>query len=145
MAVEYPLLTFHFSVDLGTGDPIGFSEASGFDFTTEVAEYASGDQQEYSNIKLPGRRTWGEVSLKKGIFSGDNAMYDWWNTTTMGTTERRNITISLLDEAHNPVLTWGIKNAWISKFQSASLKADSTEVAIESVTICHEGIVQSLA
>lgn len=139
---DYPTLTFHFSVDLGGSTPIGFSEASGFDFTIESADYATGDQQEYSNLKIPGRKTWGEITLKKGMFAGDNTMYDWWNTVKMGTIDRRDITISLLDETHSPLIVYTIKNAWPSKVQSASLKADATEVAIETMTITHEGIVQ---
>ena len=48
--------------------------------------------------------------------------------------------IKLLDEEHNPVVIWSVKNAWPTKIDAPSLKADGNEVAIESIEIAHEGI-----
>jgi phage tail-like protein len=59
----------------------------------------------------------------------------------MNTIERRDITISLLDENHAPVMTWKVKNAFPSKLEGASLKASGNEVAIESMEVAHEGLV----
>jgi phage tail-like protein len=47
----------------------------------------------------------------------------------------------LLNESHEPVVVWKIKNAWPVKVQSTDLKADGNEVAIESIEIAHEGLV----
>lgn len=58
----------------------------------------------------------------------------------LNTIERRDITIKLLDENHDPVITWKVKNAWPTKVQSTDLKADGNEVAIESIEIVHEGL-----
>ena len=57
-----------------------------------------------------------------------------------GILSRRDITISLLNEEHDPVVTWKVKNAWPTKIQSTDLKADGNEVAIESMEIVHEGL-----
>lgn len=141
MATSYPLMTFHFEVDWG-GTTAGFSEVSGLSFTTEVASYAHGAMREYSDIKIPGRQTWSEITLSKGVFAGDNEIYDWWKTVEMGTIERRDITISLLDSAHNPVMVWRVKNAFPSKVEGVTLKADSNDVAVEKMTLVHEGFTQ---
>jgi phage tail-like protein len=37
-------------------------------------------------------------------------------------------------------VVWKVKNAWPSKVQSTDLKADGSEVAIESLEIIHEGL-----
>ena len=73
-------------------------------------------------------------------FKSDNEYYAWWNTVKLNTIERRDITIKLLDEEHNPVAIWKVKNAWPTKVQSTDLKADGNEVAIESIELVHEGL-----
>jgi len=42
--------------------------------------------------------------------------FNWWNTVQLNTIERRDITISLLNEEHEPVVTWKVKNAWPTKY-----------------------------
>jgi phage tail-like protein len=139
MAASYPLVKFHFQVDWG-GTKIGFTEVSGLDVETEVIEYRAGSSPEYSKIKMPGMQKFSNITLKRGTFNNDNEFYNWWNTVKLNTIERRDITISLLNESHEPVVTWKIKNAWPSKVQSTDLKSDGNEVAIESIELVHEGL-----
>ena len=139
MATNYPLVKFHFQVEWG-GTQIGFTEVSGLDVETEVVEYRHGASPEYSKVKMPGMQKFSNLTLKRGTFATDNEYYDWWNSVKLNTIERRNITISLLNEEHEPVITWKVKNAWPTKVQSTDLKADGNEVAIESMEIVHEGL-----
>lgn len=139
MADEYPLSKFHFQVEWG-GTQIGFTEVSGLDVETEVIEYRHGASPEYHKIKMPGMQKYSDITMKRGTFAGDNQFYDWWNTVALNTIERRDLTISLLNEAHEPVLVWKVKNAWAKKVQPTDLKADGNETAIESVEIAHEGL-----
>ena len=37
------------------------------------------------------------------------------------------------------VVTYSIINAWPKKYTGVGLKADSNEVAVEGITLCHEG------
>ncbi len=135
----YPLVKFHFQVEWG-GTRIGFTEVSGLDVETEPVEYREGSSPEYSKIKMPGMQKYGNITLKRGTFRSDNEFYQWWNTVNLNTIERRDIIISLMNEEHEPVVTWKIKNAWPAKIQSTDLKADGNEVAIESMEIVHEGL-----
>lgn len=139
MATNYPLVKFHFQVEWG-GTKIGFTEVSGLDVETEVVEYRDGVSPEYSKIKMPGMQKFSNITLKRGTFKSDNDYFKWWNTVKLNTIERRDITISLLNEEHAPVITWKVKNAWPSKVQSTDLKAEGNEVAIESMEIVHEGL-----
>jgi len=136
---SYPIVKFHFQVEWG-GTKIGFTEVSGLDVETEVVEYRHGASPEYSKIKMPGMQKYSNITLKRGTFATDNEFYDWWNTVALNTIERRDITISLLNEEHSPVVVWKVKNAWPLKVQSTDLKADGNEVAIESMEIAHEGL-----
>jgi len=136
---EYPLVKFHFQVDWG-GTKIGFTEVSGLDVETEVVEYREGASKEYSKIKMPGMQKFSNITLKRGTFKSDNEYFQWWNTVKLNTIERRDVTISLLNEEHTPVVVWKVKNAWPTKIQSTDLKADGNEVAIESLELVHEGL-----
>ena len=136
---EYPIVKFHFQVEWG-GTKIGFTEVSGLDVETEVVEYRQGASPEYSKQKMPGMQKYSNITLKRGTFATDNEYYEWWNTVKLNKIERRDITISLLNEEHEPVVTWKVKNAWPSKVQSTDLKADGNEVAIETMEIVHEGL-----
>lgn len=146
MAADYPLPKFHFQVEWG-GTKIGFTEVSGLDFETEVIEYRHGASPEYIKTKQPGMRKYSNITLKRGTFQSDNEYYEWWNQTSFfqegnstGSRYRRDLTISLLNENHEPIVVWKVKNAWPVKVQSTDLKADGNEVAIESMELAHEGL-----
>ena len=136
---EYPLPKFHFQVQWG-GTKIGFTEATGLEVTTEKIEYRDGANKEYHKVRMPGMQTFGDLTLKRGVFAGDNEFYDWWNTVALNTVERRDITISLLNEAHEPVVVWKVKNAWPTKVTSTDLNASGNETAIETLVLTHEGL-----
>jgi phage tail-like protein len=136
---QYPIPKFHFQVQWG-GAKIGFTEVTGLDISTDVIEYREGSSLEYHKIKMPGMLKFSNITLKRGTFTGDNDFYKWFNTIALNTVERRDLIISLLNENHEPVVVWKIKNAFPIKVQSTDLKSDGNEVAIESVEIAHEGL-----
>ncbi len=136
---QYPVSKFHFQVEWG-GSKIGFTEVTGLEVSTEVIEYRDGASREYHKIKMPGMQKFSNITMKRGTFLGDNDFYNWWNTVALNTIERRNLIISLLNEKHEPVVVWKVKNAWPVKVQSTDLKADGNEVAIETIEVAHEGL-----
>jgi phage tail-like protein len=139
MASTYPLPKFHFQVEWG-GTRIGFTEVSGLDMSTDPIEYRDGVSPEYFKTKMPGMQKFSNITLKRGIFQSDNDFYAWYNTIALNTVTRRDITISLLDETHSPVVVWKVKNAWPVKLTSTDLKSDGNEAAIETLELAHEGL-----
>jgi len=137
---KYPLLTCHFQVDWG-GSRIAFSEVTGLTIEYEVVEYRDGSSPEARFIKMPGLLKNNNITLKRGIVKGDNEFYQWINTVSLNQVERRNLTVSLLDENHAPIMVWKVKNAWPVKLESPLLNAQAGDVAIESLELAHEGIV----
>ncbi|MBW8682922.1 phage tail protein [Chitinophaga rhizophila] len=141
---NYPLPKFHFQVEWG-GKNIGFTEVTGLTVETEAIEYRHGASPEYHKTKQPGLKKYSNITLKRGTFQSDNEYFDWWQETVFFQENngkyRRTITISLLDEMHKPIIVWKVKNAWPIKVQSADLKADANEIAVESVELVHEGLV----
>ncbi len=134
-----PVVNFHFSVDWG-GTRIGFSEVSGLNAELEVLEYREGSNPEYTTQKLPGLRKFSNITLKRGAYKGDYELFAWFNTGGI-IVERRDIVISLLNEQHEPIIVWKVKNAWPVSVKYAELNAVKGEVLIESLEIAHEGLV----
>lgn len=139
MPAQYPLPTFHFTVEWG-GTRVGFSEVTGLTQENQVIEYRDGSFPEYSSIKMPGLRKFSNVTLKRGVIKADNDFFKWLQTVRLNTVERRDLVISLLNEKHEPVMTWKVQNAFPVKLEGPQLKASANEVAIESIELAHEGL-----
>lgn len=135
----WPLPKFYFQVKWDS-EVMSFQEVSGLDIQSEEIKYRSGDSPQFSVIKMPGMTKYGNVTMKKGIFKGDNKFWDWIAKIKMNTIKRMPITISLLDEAGAPTMVWTLANAWPTKVTGTDLKAEGNEVAIETIEIVHEGL-----
>ena len=136
--MAYPLPVFHFSVDWG-GTRIAFSEVTGLNIEAQIIEYRDGASPEFSTVKYPGLKKYGNITLKRGVFASDNDYFDWFKTVHNDPDMRRDITISLLNENHEPVMNWKVVQAWPTKVTSPDMKASGNEAAIETLELAHEG------
>lgn len=139
-AALWPLPKFHFQVKWDA-QVMSFQEVSGLDIQSEEIKYRAGDSPVFSVIKMPGMTKYGNVTMKKGIFKGDNKFWDWISQIKMNTIKRLPVTISLLDEEGKPTMVWTLANAWPTKVSGTDLKAEGNEVAIETIEIVHEGLI----
>lgn len=137
--MSYPLSGYHFVVNWG-GTNVGFQEVSGLEMKTEVIEYRQGASPEYSPLKMPGMNKYGNIKLSRGTMEGDNELFEWFNTIMLNKVERRDITISLLNEEHEPVVTWKIKNAFPAGLKWDKLDSTESKVFLEYVELAHEGL-----
>ena len=139
----YPMTSLHFEVQWQDSEnTTNFSEVSGLTMEAEAIEYRGGTDPSLTVRKLPGLRKFGNVTLKRGVAPREsgNGLFEWFNTIGSGTVERRNVTVSLLDEERAPVMTWKMRDAWPVKVEAPSLNATGNEIAIESVEFAHEGL-----
>ena len=136
----WPTVKFSFSVNMGNTEML-FQEVTGLSSETEIIEYRAGNSKEFSTVKMPGIKKFGNVTLKKGIFKDDKALWAMYNQVKMNTVERKNITIHLLDEAKKIIMTWTLTNAFPVKMTVADMNADANDVAIETMELAHEGLV----
>ena len=70
----------------------------------------------------------------------DRSLWVWHQNIANGQPDRRNVTIVLMNEARQPVLSWHAENAWVNKIEGPSFKASGNEIAMESVELVHEGL-----
>ncbi len=141
---NYPLPNFHFEVNWG-GTRIGFSKISGLEVATSVIEYREGSYLIYNTTKQPGRTIYGNIKLERGIFLHDFDFFTWWQKTynfqEKSQSFRRDVVISLLDDAHNPVMVWMLLKAWPCTVKWSELNAVDNQVMMESLELAHEGLV----
>jgi phage tail-like protein len=89
--------------------------------------------------KIPGLRKFSNVTLKRGMTKADNEFFQWINTAALNNVERRNVTITMLDDEHNPVVAWKVLNAFPTKVDYGTLDAKSNDVAIQQIDLAIEG------
>ena len=121
-----------------------FRECSGLDSESQVIESKETGSKGPTVIKkLPGALKWGDIVLKRG-YTDDMKLQEWRTKTVDGklTDMRKNGSIVIYDYENKEVLRWNFVNGWISKLQGPSLNAGGNDVAIESITIVHEGLTR---
>jgi len=119
-----------------------FQEVTGLSAETQVIEYRGNNSKIFDTIKMPGIQKFGNVTLKKGIFKGDDDLWKNFNAIK-NTTKKTTVVISLLDESNVVAMSWNLTNAFPTKITATDMKADSNEVAIETMEIAHEGLTIS--
>jgi phage tail-like protein len=139
MAEYYPVPAFHFEVDLD-GNKLRCSEVSGLNIEVQTIEYRDGANASYTPSKMPGIPKYGNITIKRGIVAKNNELFEWLNERKLNVIDRRALTINLLNEEHEPVLSWQVKEAFPVKIEGAALNATGNEVAIETIEIAHEGL-----
>ena len=134
-----PAPAFNFVVEIDGIAAAGFAECSGLSSETDVIEYREGNERTLGVRKLPGLTHYGPVFLRRGITTNRD-LWDWRQSVIDGQLSRRGVAITLLSESGEPVLRWMLRDAWIAKWEGPHLRARSSEVAIESIELVHEGI-----
>ena len=133
-----PYGQFNFLVEIDGVVKGGFSEASGLTTDTNVIEYRDGN--EITTVrKLPGLMKYNNIVLKRG-FTRDRSLWEWRKKVIDGKTQRTGGAIVLLDEARNEALRWNFREGWPSKWEGPALNAKTSETAIETLEIAHEGV-----
>jgi phage tail-like protein len=139
---QKPRPTNHFRLQIGGREAIGqFREVSGLDSEQEIIEQKEVDANGNVGIKkLPGNLKYSNVELKRGI-DIDKALWEWrYQVETQGPdAARTDCTLELIDYDGSPIATYTLLQAWPSKYTGAAMNAGSNEVAVEAMTICHEG------
>jgi phage tail-like protein len=143
-----PYDAFNYQVSLGGaqgdgGDGTiigGFSDVSGLGVDVSYSEYRNGNEKFNTTRKIPNTHKLDDVTLKRGLVGSDD-LFAWLKGVRDGTADQRQVSITLLDEARQPVATWTLRNAQPKKWSGPTLAAKGGgEVAMEELHVVHEGI-----
>ena len=139
-SAAWPQPKFSFKVVIDDQKEVLFQEISGLEVETQQIEYRHGTSAQFSVAKMPGLVKAGNITMKKGVFVNDNKFWDWYKQIRSTNIQRVPVTVQLLDESGNPMMTWTLNNAWITKITPADPSATGTEVAVETLEIACEGM-----
>jgi phage tail-like protein len=137
-----PFRNFNFLVEMDSVTQATFIECSGLEATTEVIETRQGGDNT-TVYKLPGKTTYGDITLKWGSTSSTELM-TWRQSIIDGTVIRRNGSVVLYDLANQvEVARWHFFNAWPTKWDGPSLNAKGNDIAIETLVLATERVTRA--
>jgi len=143
-----PYKNFKFIVSWDGKPVAGVSKVGGLTRTTQVVSHREGGDPSLTR-KSPGQTDYGPITLERGV-THDPEFETWANKVwTLGNAVgnevslqqfRKNITITLLNEAGQPEIAYNVLNCWVSEYTAmADLDSSGNAVLIQSLTLQHEG------
>lgn len=121
-----------------------FTDVSGLGVRVEQISYREAGLN--STVRaVPGRVSYSAVTLRYGLTSSLD-LWNWLMDTVEGRVRRTEVSVAMLDPTGaNEVLRWNLANAWPKEWLGAPLSAVGNELAIETLTLAHEGITRDQA
>lgn len=123
-----------------------FSEVSGLELTMEPKVIAAGGHN-WGEVQRIGQTSFSPIVLKRGVTEIMD-LWAWFDSTTRGANYgyRLQGEIKVLGGVVNdqgeaqPVMTWKLAKVLPTRFKGPDLSAISNQVAIEELTLVHEGL-----
>ena len=133
-----PQGNFNFHIEIDGISRGAFHEVTGLDSTVDVVEHREGGWNQTPR-KFPGQTKHSNIVLKWG-FNIDRDIIDWHQQIVDGDIVRKDGSIVLLDRHNAEVARWNFTRAWPSKYTGPALNAESSDIAIETMELVHEGV-----
>jgi phage tail-like protein len=121
-----------------------FMEVSGLELTIAVEEVTEGGENSYVH-KLPGRMSWPNLVLKRGITQNDSLL-TWANKSSGeqfaangNKLDRSTAAITLVGAGGERLRAWNFDGAFPVKWTGPSFAVDSNEMAVEELEVAHHG------
>lgn len=134
-----PYKDYRFLVEIDGIADSRFLECSGLGSEVAVIEYREGAGTTTAARKLPGRASYSDITLKRGI-TESRELYNWHLAALQGQIQRRQGVIHLLDDEGHDVARWIFRDAWPRKWEGPELNAMGNEVAMETFVITCESL-----
>ena len=135
-----PPVGFHFKVEvLGltpVADDLRFVEVGGLAIEVTTEEMAEGGENRFVQ-RYPGRSKYGDLVLKRGLLKGSK-VWEWaQNCIENLDIDPRDVNVSLLNEAHQPLMTWHLVGAFPVKWSISDLNATANAFVVETLTLSY--------
>ncbi|RZS92514.1 phage tail protein [Aquimarina brevivitae] len=140
MAAYYPPVGFHFSVEFTGLSPSEsdhqFQSVSGLSVDIETEEIAEGGENRFKH-KIPVRTKFPNLVLKRGLLV-DSKVIDWCKDAVENFNFKPiDLMVKLLDEKHEPLLSWNVVHAYPVKWSVADFSAEESKVVIETIELVY--------
>jgi phage tail-like protein len=141
MANYYPPVGFHFKVEvMGFSNDLDvrFTDVSGLSVEMGAEEVAEGGENRFIQ-KYPTRTKYPELVLKRGLVQPDSGIWTWAKKCMEDyVIEPKSVFVKLLNEAHEPLMTWNVVGAYPTKWAVSDLNASNNAVVIESLQLFYQ-------
>lgn len=139
--VKDSIISSYFSLAID-GKLVGaFREVTNLGSENAVVEDKSrGPDGKFIIKKIPGTLKWNDITLKQGL-TDNMDMWKWRKLIEDGDikTARAHGFITMYDTKGDAIAKWELINCWPSKIVGPVGKADGNEVAVQELTLTHEG------
>lgn len=141
MPFYYPPVGFHFKVEvLGlppNDNDARFTEVSGLSVEMTTEEVAEGGQNRFTQ-RFPVRAKYPELVLKRGLLL-NSTVVEWVRASVEDfRIVPHNVDVKLLNERHEPLLTWHLVNAYPTRWAASDLNATSNTVVVETLQLFYQ-------
>jgi len=137
----YPPVGFHFKVEvLGASkidNDVRFTDVSGLSVEMGSEEVAEGGENRFIQ-KYPARAKYSELVLKRGLLVNSDLVKWVRECIEDYKISPKNIDVKLLNEEHQPLMTWHLVNAYPTKWAVSDFGATNNAVVIESLQLFYQ-------
>ncbi len=141
MAGYYPPVGFHFKVEVDGLPPndndVRFTEVGGLSVELATEEVAEGGENRFIQ-KYPVRAKYPELVLKRGLLLNSEVVS--WARACIENLEivPHTVYVKLLNDEHQPLLTWNLANAYPTRWSVSDLNSTSNAVVVESLQLFYQ-------
>lgn len=140
MATYYPPVSFHFKVEFNgisaQETDVQFQSVSGLSVDIDTEEFAEGGQNKFKH-KVPVRTKYPNLVLKRGMVT-DSILIGWCrNAIENFQFKPIDLTVKLLNEEHEPLVTWNVIHAYPVKWAVDDFNAEENKLAIETIELAY--------
>jgi phage tail-like protein len=137
-----PYMGYRFTVEIESLIVGGFSEVSGLQSEVLLEDVVEGGQNMYIE-RLPQRMKYPNLVLKHGL-TDIETLWRWHRDIVQGKMKRRNGSIVLFNTNFLEAWRWNFVDAYPVKWTGPTLNAGQSQVAVESVELCHRGLTKGI-
>ncbi|MBP6800960.1 MAG: phage tail protein [Zoogloea sp.] len=137
-----PPVGFHFKVevlglDRTVDDDVRFSEVGGLGFEVATEEVPEGGENRFIQ-RYPLRAKYPDLVLKRGLLKS-SAIWDWTRDCIENLDIKpKNVDVKLLNENHEPLITWHLVGAYPVKWAVTDLNATNNAIVVESLQLAYQ-------
>ena len=137
MAEYYPPLGFHFRVDfVNLQGEFQFQSVAGLTVTLETEEIAEGGENRFKH-KLPVKTSFPNLVLKRGLLVNSD-LIKWCRAAVENfDIKPTDIIISLMNEKHEPLMTWNVVHAYPVKWAITDFNAEESKMVVETIELAY--------
>lgn len=141
METFYPPVGFHFKVEFQDLDKevvdVRFQSVAGLTIDLQTESVKEGGEHRFEHV-LPIRTKYSSLMLKRGL-THNSKLIAWFSDAFQTLIiHPKDVLVHLLNEDHEPLMTWNISQAWPKKWSVSDFNAEKGELVIETLELQYQ-------